>query len=386
MRLCYFGHCRQQYIRNRVILKGLEQQGVDFVKPCLKPDVKLKFSSPKPAKWQLGLAWLMFICKIFWTYAFLSIQLIHRLIVYRIDAIMIGHPYQFDVLVASLIGKLFNKPIIFDSFVMNHETAVIDRQAINPNSCEAKLLHWVDRVSLQQARLVLSDTQAHAHHIANTFQIDPEKIKSLYVGEDPDIFKPAKTAVSEETDFFEILFVGTYVPLHGIKTIIQAAKHLEDFPKIRLTLVGKGQTFESIVQLTQQLQTRNISFKPYLPLQELPALYEKSDVGLGIFGTTEKAQMVIPIKVYSLMAMKKPIITMDTTASREILTDNETALLTPPDDPVALAKAIKQLYHNKELRSSLAHKAHQLFNSQFTPKHLGHRLIHLIQNELQKTK
>ena len=64
---------------------------------------------------------------------------------------------------------------------------------------------------------------------------------------------------------------------------------------------------------------------------------------LGIFGATEKAALVIPNKVFQILSARRPLITRDSPAIRELLGDGVPgATLVPPADPVALAAAIER--------------------------------------------
>ena len=46
-----------------------------------------------------------------------------------------------------------------------------------------------------------------------------------------------------------------------------------------------------------------------------------------------------PLKLFEYLSLGRPIVASDLPAIREVLTDNETALLVPPGDPAALASA-----------------------------------------------
>ena len=93
----------------------------------------------------------------------------------------------------------------------------------------------------------------------------------------------------------------------------------------------------------------------------------QADICLGIFGDTHKAQRGIPIKVYEALAMKKPVITGDSPAAREVFQPKVNAVLCPMANPEALAESILLLKKDKKLRQKIAEQGfrfyHHLFSS-----------------------
>ena len=81
----------------------------------------------------------------------------------------------------------------------------------------------------------------------------------------------------------------------------------------------------------------NVEWIRWITYEDLPREYWGAGCALGIFGTSDKAQRVIPNKAYQALACGTPLITADTRGARELLTDGENALLVPPGDPAALA-------------------------------------------------
>jgi glycosyltransferase involved in cell wall biosynthesis len=63
---------------------------------------------------------------------------------------------------------------------------------------------------------------------------------------------------------------------------------------------------------------------------------------------------VIPNKAFQALACGTPLVTADTPAASELLTDGEDALLIPAGDPGALATELRRLATDDSLRSRLA--------------------------------
>src|SRR5262249_52438549 len=131
------------------------------------------------------------------------------------------------------------------------------------------------------------------------------------------------------------VFVGKLIPLHGLRTILDAARLA---PDIRVRVVGSGQEERLL-----HARPLNVDWTPWGPYRHLPALLHGARAALGIFGTSAKAARVIPNKAYQALACGTPLVTGDTPAARELLTDGKDALLVPPGDPEALAAALTRL-------------------------------------------
>ena len=75
--------------------------------------------------------------------------------------------------------------------------------------------------------------------------------------------------------------------------------------------------------------------------------------------------------MYIGLAMKKAIITGDSSASREILSDGENALLCRMGDGKELASAILRLRDKPSLRERIALNGYELFKQRFSSQAVG---------------
>jgi glycosyltransferase involved in cell wall biosynthesis len=277
-----------------------------------------------------------------------------------------GHPLVL------LAKKLTRAPIVFDPFVSTYDTLSLDRQYFAPTSLGARLAFALDQQALAQATLILSDTKTHAHFYQQTFQIAAAKFENLYLGCDEQIFHPQRGTTRQP---FTVFTYSSYMPLHGVEIIVQAAALCQALP-IRFRLVGdSGPTYQAVRRKATALGLTNIEFIPYLPFQQLPGEMAAAAICLGgHFGLTTKAQNVIAGKTYQFMAMAKPVIVGDTSANRELFIHREQAFFVPPGNPQALAEAIQTLYQDHGLRDTLATNAYHLFQQQLSWRMLAQRL------------
>ena len=103
-------------------------------------------------------------------------------------------------------------------------------------------------------------------------------------------------------------------------------------------MVGSGQLEPLLAG-----RSGNVEWVPWVEYDDLPGEIQAAGCALGIFGTGAKAGRVIPNKAFQALACGTPLVTADTTAARELLTDGADALLVPPGDPEALERAIRRL-------------------------------------------
>ena len=67
-----------------------------------------------------------------------------------------------------------------------------------------------------------------------------------------------------------------------------------------------------------------------------------------------------PLKLFEYLALGRPIVASNLRSIREVLTDERTALLVPPDNPAALASALDRLDSDRMLAASLGREARAL--------------------------
>jgi glycosyltransferase involved in cell wall biosynthesis len=81
-----------------------------------------------------------------------------------------------------------------------------------------------------------------------------------------------------------------------------------------------------------------------------------------VMPTTEDlryAAYTSPLKLFEYMATGNPVVASDLPVLREVLTDGANALLYPPRDAAALARAVRKLWSEPALGPALADQAWQ---------------------------
>ena len=273
------------------------------------------------------------------------------------DVLVVGYPGQLDLPAARRAAR--GKPIVFNPLVSLWDTWVADRRRFTPGSAAGRALARIDRAAFRAADLVVADTEQSAAFFADLARMPAERFAACLVGAEERVFHPVWIP---ESDF---LFVGKLIPLHGLETILTAARLV---PDLRITVAGRG-------QLDALLETRppNVEWVPWIEYDRLGDAYRSCLCALGIFGTSAKAARVIPNKVFQALACGAPVITADTPAARELLADRESALLIPAGDAEALADALRTAAGDRDLLARLAQGGRRVYEERASEDVLGRR-------------
>ncbi len=190
------------------------------------------------------------------------------------------------------------------------------------------------------------------------------------VGAEERVFGPGW----KRPDGFTALFVGKLIPLHGLETILAAARLAPELP---FRVVGSG-------QLDRLLEHRpeNVEHVPWIDYERLPEALHHASCALGIFGTSDKAARVIPNKAFQALACGTPLVTADTPAARELLRDGESALLVKPGDAEGLAASLRRLAADRALLGALSAGGLAAYRERASEDVLGTRWRALVESLL----
>ena len=374
MNILYFGIYSKgiEYPRNNNLIHGLRLNGVN-VTEC---HFTLSDSFQKRIKVVRNrMEFVRFFSKLIISYIVLIWKFLKTP---HVDAVIVGHPGYFHIHLAWFLRFLFQRQavLVYDVFIPLYEALVEDRYLVKTGSLFARLMHRFERSCCRYADLYLIDTDEHCQYITEEYGLSPERVFRIFVGSTIDQqFKSPRVSSSET---FRVLFVGTYIPLHGVDVILEAARYLAYDPDIRFFLVGSGQLRKKMESMTRKWGLSNVIFQDWIPTEHLGTFIRSFDLSLGIFGITPKTARVIPSKIYDICAAGVPFITADTTAIREAFSHEKNAYMIPPGNPEALVEAIRYLKSNPNLRKNIAEGARQTGKNIFSLKKIGGDLIDAI--------
>ncbi len=371
LRICYLGSYDREHVRNRVIIEGLQRLGAEVVELHDSPwaDTAARVAAAGGGLLQPRLWW-----QLVRSHARLAERYLH---LGPHDLVIVGHAAHLDLPLARLLTWLRRKPLVFDALVSLYDTAVEDRGLLAPESWSARVLSRVERLLYRLPERILVDTAHSALFMQQRFHIPPGRLRQVWVGA-PDTLPAPGNEEPAGPGPFRVVYFGKFIPLHGLEIVLQAAQLLQEHDEIRFELFGDGQTYPQMRALAQKWALENVAFFPeWLPLPGLAARVAGAGACLGVFGSAPKTQRVIPTKAFLALAWGVPLVTADTPAARELLTDGVQALLCPPSDPKELAACILRLAQEPELAARLARQGRALYLERCSPEAIGANVLAL---------
>ncbi len=321
MAVCYFGNYKKNYSRNRIIIRGLIENGISLVE-CNTRERGLK--------------------------KFLSLYRQHREVgVY--DVMIVGFSGYSVMWFAKMITK---KPIVFDAFSSLYLSDVIDRKKHAPKSMRARYLRFLETLSYKKADKVLYDTNAQIDYVVNEYGVPREKFERVLVGSDIESVPLTISQGSLKSGRYTVHWHGNVVPFAGAETIVDSAIILKDNKDILFQMVAPKMGAGNILRnLAEKHNLNNIEWHDTLPYNKLVDKMRKADICLGVFGDNEKTQRVIPNKIYEALASGKHVITADHAVINELPLVNGIIRI-PPRNPKALAESILQMAKRETIETS----------------------------------
>ncbi len=262
--------------------------------------------------------------------------------------------------------------LILDHMMSPYDSLLNERKAFRKGSLLEKFIYRYERGILRFSDLVLTDTESHRRYFSELFEIPIEKIVAIPVGTDEALFQPRPGAGADKDGLFRVLFYGSFLPLHGIPVILEAARLLHEKP-VHFTIAGGKGPCEDPVRDDRPLLP-NVTHLGWVPYGKLPDMIARADLCLGgPFGNTGQARRVVTGKTFQYLAMGKPVVVgqiMDNPGFE----DRHNCLLVPQGDGGALAGIILWCLENKDRLGDIGQNGRLLYDRLFSTDCIAKRL------------
>lgn len=181
---------------------------------------------------------------------------------------------------------------------------------------------------------------ARSQAMAFSDPADWRKLHIVHCGVDPARYDGAAPEAAAH-----LLFVGRLAAVKGVPVLIEAMQGLiVDHPGLRLMLVGDGPEREVLEARAKGLGD-HVDFVGYKSQDEVAALLREA-TALVLPSFAEG----LPVVLMEALAARVPVVTTRIAGVAELVEDEESGLLVPPGDAVALRAALARVLGDAEMR------------------------------------
>ncbi len=267
----------------------------------------------------------------------------------RYDILHIQKPY--DLPVALLVRRLVGSRVVF--------------------GCHGEDFFPGDRWLGRKADVAVSCSAFNAETVARHYGIDPLVV---YNGFDAERFQPQEPDPTLRARFAPhgegiVLYAGRLIPWKGVQYAIAA---MEELPQAVLLIAGDGhyrQTLEAQVRAAG-LEGR-VHFLGHVPHEELPRWLALSDVLVAPSFASE----TFGIALVEAQSCGVPVVASRFGGFPEVVRDGETGLLVPPQDPHALAQALRELLSDPLRRREMGQAGRRWVHEHFHWSRVAERVL-----------
>ncbi|MEM2046088.1 MAG: glycosyltransferase family 4 protein [Candidatus Bathyarchaeia archaeon] len=327
----------------RVIFEGY--RGKVFMQECMGRVKIIRtyiYASPNEALWSRALNFGSFCAS----------AALGGLIAPRPDVIYCTMPPLPLGISAEFLGFVKRVPVVVNVQDIYPDIAVA--LGFLRNRLIIRFFQWMERFIYQHAAAIVVISEGFKDNLLGK-GVSPQKIHIVPNWADPDSIRPGPKDNPFRKQIglgnrFVVIYSGNLSYNSNLEPVIEAAELLQEEP-FAFVIVGDGAHKPLLEHKVREKGLKNVYFLPFQPLEMYPQVLTAADINLVTLNT-QAAMASVPSKVFKIMASGTPVlaITVKGTDLYRLVLEANCGLCVPPDDPIALAKALQYAAaHQNEL-------------------------------------
>ena len=203
-----------------------------------------------------------------------------------------------------------------------------------------RLLKW----SCRRSSAVFCLNQAEADYLTTNGWSPPERVYRVSNGVEPGCFVPR----SHRRTARRLLFIGQWLPMKGVRYLVDAFTSLAAHHDLELACVGTGVSEDIVCSAFPADVRSRVVVRPHVDREELQEQLRQAD--LFLFPSLSEGSSCALLEA---MAAELPTIATPVGTARELLQDGRHGVLVPCADPSALVAAVTRLIDDAPERARL---------------------------------
>lgn len=282
---------------------------------------------------------------------------------WRPDVILLTVPPLPVSVPAALLGWIHNCPIVLNVQDILPEAAV--HVGLLKNQTMIRVFEALEQFAYRTAHTISVIADGFVENLerkgvpSNRIACIPNWVDTNFIRPLPKENNAFRIANNLEGKFV-VLYSGNIALTQGLETVVEAAAQLRHIPEIQFVIVGESKAIEKLKHHSQACGAENVLLLPFQPREKLPEMLAAADVSLIV----QKRNVVsfnMPSKTQVLLASGRPIIASvpSSGSAAKAIEKSHGGIVVEPENPIALAKEILELYHNPSYAELLGKQGRQ---------------------------
>jgi len=240
----------------------------------------------------------------------------------------------------------------------------------------------VKRLAIRSLDVAVTMTESNARLLRERQGIPPERIRVVpngipnRFGENAQVGRERRWSLGLRDGHVVIVYVGNILNYKGLRRVIDAMSKARTRDDLRLFVVGAGPDEAACRQLAADRHlTKQVTFFGWCDPAEAGTIMAAADL-LALPSEIEG----MPYVLLEAMASRLPVIAGDVYGVGEVVEDDVTGILVPPQSTDAIAAAIDRLASDATLRERMGAAARVRFEREFTLEAQARRMEDLYES------
>jgi len=282
---------------------------------------------------------------------------VRGLLVRDVDLVLATSPPLQAGLAGCFLSRLKKAPLVLQIKDLVPDLAIALGMLRNPWAI--KLARALENYVYRQANNILVISEGFRANLLakavpeSKISLIPDWVDTSWIRPDipQDSFR--KTHGLRQTDFL-VLHMGNMSAKQKLDNVVAAAAHLPELREIQFCFAGDGPEKARLQAYAQSHALANVAFLPLQPRETLPAILSAADV-LVLNQSAQVRDTVIPSKLLTYMAAGRPVVAAVNANSEAAQCIHRAGCgpVVEPENPLALAEAIRRLHADRELAARL---------------------------------
>jgi glycosyltransferase involved in cell wall biosynthesis len=269
----------------------------------------------------------------------------------RTDVVLATSPPLFTGVAGLAIARMNGAPLVLD--VRDLWPAAADALEQMSRGWMSSAAETLEQTLYRRAAAVIAVTRPFCDHI-DAIRGKPPRTELIPNGT-LDLFfangdGSSRSLPGLPQDGFVVTFAGTHGIAQALPSVVDAAALLDG--TAHFAFVGEGPLKEQVVAKSEALGLGNVSFHPQVPMEQMPPLLAASDALLVPLSAHPVFADFVPSKMIDFMAAGKPVLLSAAGESARLLERSGAGVAVKPEDPEALAEAVRWLRAHPEAAES----------------------------------